>query len=570
MERLFSTNTINLDQRKIAYFSMEIGLNAKIPTYSGGLGILAGDTLKSCADQHVPTVAITLVSRKGYFHQRINEEGYQIEDDVSWSLDDFLELQDKIISVYIEGREVKVQAWKYNIKGVKGFHVPIIYLDTDVEGNSDEDRRITDKLYGPGQDYRLKQEIVLGIGGIRMIEALGYSNIQVYHMNEGHSSLLTIELLKRTENHDEPDHSKKFDKALVRKKCVFTTHTPVPAGHDQFDMELVRRLLGDYVPCIDEFCHEDKLNMTLIGLKLSHYINGVAKRHGEVSRDMFPGYSIDSITNGVHSTTWAGPSFKDLFDKQIPGWRCDPYSLRYALRISKADIWETHMLEKRRILDYVNEKYNVGMDKDILTIGFARRATSYKRPNLLFHDMNRLWSIANELGPIQIIFGGKAHPNDGEGKNLIKQIVELSRHSNDRLKIVYIENYDIYKAKLMVAGVDVWLNTPLRPREASGTSGMKASVNGILNFSVLDGWWLEGHVEDVTGWSIGPKKKNEESSNEQDADELYRKLREKIVPRYYDDKDNWIRMMRHTIAFNASFFNTNRMIQQYILNAYFN
>lgn len=546
---------------KIAYFSMEIGINEHIPTYSGGLGILAGDTLKSCADLNVPIIGITLLSEHGYFYQKIDREGNQIELPINFNINDFLTLLPSKTSVAIEDRTVHIRIWNYLVKGVSGYIVPVFFLDANLEENSEYDREITKHLYGGDNKYRLAQEIVLGIGGVRAIQALGYKTIDKYHMNEGHAALGTLELFSKLKNIEK-----------VREQCVFTTHTPVAAGHDQFNLSMAKSMLGEILPepILREVTFENKLNMTRLALFFSHYVNGVAKKHGEVSQLMFPGYTIDSITNGVHTPTWVSEPFQRLFDKHMLGWRSDPYILRAAFSIDKTEIWDAHMEAKKNLIDFVNSRYNVGMDYDNFTIGFARRQTPYKRPDLIISDPDRLMQIAEKVGAIQIIYAGKAHPKDGLGKETIKRIFDTMKTMHGKVKIAYIHNYDISIGKMMTAGVDLWLNTPRRPREASGTSGMKAAHNGVPQFSTLDGWWLEGCIENITGWAIGPEKTEEEESDDDiDRNDLYSKLESWIIPKFYNDQDNWIRTMRSCIAINASFFNTNRMIQQYVLNAYF-
>jgi len=546
---------------KIAYFSMEIGIDENIPSYSGGLGILAGDTLKSCADLNVPVVGVTLLSENGYFYQKIDEHGNQIELPIQFPVSNFLQELPSNTTVNIEEREVKVRAWLYQWRGVGGYIVPVFFLDTNIEGNSDYDRSITKYLYGGDNKYRLAQEIVLGIGGVRIIEALGYTTIDKYHMNEGHAALGTLELYDRCS-----------DVEKVRQQCVFTTHTPVAAGHDQFDINMAKPMIGNILPdfILEDITFENKLNMTRLALFFSHYVNGVAKKHGEVSRIMFPGYSIDSITNGVHTPTWVSEPFQRIFDKHMPGWRSDPYILRSAFSMDKQEVWNAHMEAKQDLINFVNTRYNVGMNYDDFTIGFARRQTAYKRPDLLISDKKRLEDISNKVGPIQIIYAGKAHPKDGSGKETIKHIYQVMKSIDSKVKIIFIHNYEMAIGKLMTSGVDLWLNTPRRPREASGTSGMKAAHNGVPQCSTLDGWWLEGCIENITGWSIGPEKTEDESSDDNiDKNDLYDKLENWIIPKYYNDRDNWIRTMRSCIAINASFFNTNRMIQQYVLNAYF-
>jgi len=558
-----------LETVRIAYFSMEIGLEEKIPTYSGGLGVLAGDTIKSCADLDVPIVAITLLNEKGYFLQELDNEGNQTEFPVDWRKEDFLNLLPVKVSVNIEGRTVKIQAWEFIVKGIKDGKVPVYFLDTNIPENSEYDQSLTSFLYGGDLKYRLCQEIVLGIGGVRMLEALGYKNIEKYHMNEGHASLLAVELLERTRNEGIADASKKYNIDEVKNKCIFTTHTPVPAGHDKFPIELVRGVLQSDLPFArpDIFLSGSEMNMTLLALNLSKYINGVAKKHGEVSREMFPGYSIDSITNGIHLCSWVSPYFKSLYDKYIPEWKADYFSLRYALSIPKDQIWQAHYDTKRELIDYVNSRTNIGMDYEVFTIGFARRATSYKRADLLLSDTNKLVEINDKAGRIQIIYAGKAHPRDTGGKELIKRIFSKIKELKPKIKIIYLENYDMELGKLITSGSDLWLNTPLKPQEASGTSGMKACLNGVPNLSVLDGWWIEGCIENVTGWAIGSLNRESADSN-QDVYDMYQKLEKVVIPMFYNEKDKWLEIMRHTIALNASFFNTQRMVQEYVLNAY--
>ncbi|UCH71427.1 MAG: alpha-glucan family phosphorylase [Thermoplasmatales archaeon] len=554
--------TVRLEGKpKIAYFSMEIGIDEHIPTYSGGLGILAGDTLKSCADLNVPIVGVTLLSEKGYFYQKIDSEGNQIELPFNFDINEFLTLLPSKTSVNIENREIKIRIWYYLIKGISRFVVPVFFLDTNLDENIQSDREITKYLYGGDDKYRLAQEIVLGVGGIRALKALGYKTIDKYHMNEGHAALSTLELFNQLK-----------DVEKVRKQCVFTTHTPVASGHDQFDLSFAKPMLGEILPdqILNEITFENKLNMTKLALFFSHYVNGVAKKHGEVSREMFPGYSIDSITNGVHTQTWVSEPFQILFDKYMAEWRSDPYTLRSAFSIDKYDLWDAHMHAKKRLIDFVNNRYNLGLNYDHFTIGFARRQTPYKRPNLILSDPERLKSIAEKVGNIQIIYSGKAHPKDLLGKDGIKRIFHVMNTIDGKVKLAYIDNYDISIGKMMVAGVDLWLNTPRRPKEASGTSGMKAAHNGVPQLSTLDGWWVEGCIENITGWSVGPRKTEEkESDDEIDRNDLYNKLENWIIPKFYNNRDNWIRTMRSCIAINASSFNTNRMIQQYVLNAYF-
>lgn len=557
----------------IALFSMEIGVDHKVPTYSGGLGVLAGDILRSCADMNVPIVAVTLASNKGHFSQRLDEAGNQTELPVEWRIDDLATLMSPKVSVLIGGREVKIQAWEYLLTGLEGYQVPVFLLDTNLFENDPSDRGITAYLYGGDERYRLSQEIVLGIGGVRMLDASGHTTIRKYHLNEGHSALVALELMKKVRA-EHPEYTNERIIESVRKKCIFTTHTPVPAGHDKFPASLVKSLLGGYLEAdeIARICPGNELNMTLLALERSEYINGVAKRHEAISRNMFPGYPIDSITNGVHHVFWTSEPFRKLYDRHISGWRKDPFNLRYVISIPKEEIIQTHREAKRRLIDLVNAKHGIGMNYDTFTVGFARRMTKYKRPDLLFSNTERLAAIAKNTGPIQIIFAGKAHPRDWEGKELIKHIFGAIKRLKGDIKIVFLENYDLELAKVITSGVDLWLNTPKIPCEASGTSGMKACLNGVPSLSILDGWWVEGCVEGVTGWAIDAiitNRCSDQSDDSKDAENLYEKLERVIVPMFYRNTDAWAEIMQYAIAFNASFFNSHRMVQQYLWNAYF-
>jgi len=568
--------TCPVDKEHIAYFSMEVGISHTIPTYAGGLGILAGDVLKSFADLKIPVVGITLLNEKGYFYQTLDADGNQKEEPVQWNPHDHMVLLPNSISVTIEGRQVRVRAWKHMIRGLSGNQLPVYFLDTNVPGNSDYDKTLTSHLYGDGRQYRLSQEIVLGIGGVRILESLGYHNIRKYHMNEGHASLLAVELLRKTYR-DAGSEELNYDLDAVKEKCVFTSHTPVAAGHDKFDLDLFLRLTGDFVPkmLLSKSTHDNQVNMTLLGLTVSKHINGVAKSHGLVTREMFPEYSIDTITNGVHPSSWVSPAFRELFDANLAGWELDPFTLRNALYIPRKKLWEAHEKAKQTLIDSVNASSNLGFHPARFTIGYARRFTEYKRPDLLIYDIARLEEVAKKVGDIQVIFAGKAHPADWKGKELIRKVFHECKAVNSRntpLKMVFLEGYDMQLAKLMVAGCDVWLNTPQRPYEASGTSGMKAALNGVPHLSTLDGWWLEGHIENVTGWSIGEHphdaQHNPDTDVGADASDLYSKLENNIIPTFYGNQPKWGEIMRHCIAINASFFNTYRMAQQYIANAY--
>ncbi|WP_027714186.1 alpha-glucan family phosphorylase [Desulfuromonas sp. TF] len=559
-------------ENKIAYFSMEIGLTAEIPTYSGGLGILAGDTIKSAADLRLPMVAITLAYRKGYFSQKIGPDGWQEEYPVEWKPESLMELLPNKTLVTIEARDVKIQAWLYRVKSPTGGEVPVLFLDTDIPGNADEDRHLTDQLYGGDRAYRLKQEMILGIGGARILDVLGFS-VRKYHMNEGHASLLTLELLDRTRRPVEDTWDERFlwDTNWVAQRCVFTTHTPVEAGHDHFSYELVQQVLGEMIPIamLKDLAGKDELNMTMLALRLSRFVNGVAKKHGEISRTLFPGFEIHAITNGIHPFTWASPYFVHLYDQYLPGWANEPELLVRVDNIPDEEIWDAHYGAKSYLFQYIEEDTGVKLDSGILTLGFARRATAYKRGDLIFSDIERLLKIGE--GRLQLVFAGKSHPKDITGKKLIQKIVSHIAPLRDKIKVVYLENYNMDVACRVIPGVDLWLNNPLRPLEASGTSGMKAALNGVPNFSVLDGWWIEGHIEGITGWSIGPpptESSLDANRSGEDVVDLYNKLEHIIIPLYYDNRPGWIKVMKNAIGKNAYYFNTHVMMRRYVTEAY--
>jgi starch phosphorylase len=584
-------------ERMVGYFSMEIALEAGLPTYSGGLGVLAGDTIRSAADLKVPMVAVTLLHRKGYFYQRLDASGWQTEEPAEWVVQDFLEEMPPRVTVKLEGRPVQIRAWKYEVKGISGFTVPVYLLDCDLPENSEWDRKLTHYLYGGDSWYRLCQETVLGIGGVRMLRALGFNNLTRFHMNEGHASLLTVELLYERVRKASRNLIEAEDIEAVRGQCIFTTHTPVPAGHDQFPVDMVRRLMGEGEFRLDvsnvlvaslrnhvfrrgngnsegdgPLREGDMLNMTYLALNLSHYVNGVAKKHAEVSQHMFAEYRVDAITNGVHAATWTSPAFQALFDQHIPGWREDNFSLRYALGIPASEVWKAHSAAKRELVQYVNRQANAGLDADVLTLGFARRAATYKRADLLFRDPDRLRAIAAKAGRLQIIYGGKAHPQDQAGKQVIQRILQARDALKNDIRVCYLPNYGMDLARRLVAGVDVWLNTPEPPMEASGTSGMKAALNGVPSLSTLDGWWIEGCIEGVTGWALGDRCDATANPGDRaacDAASLYDKLEKIIVPLFYGNRDRFLDVMHHAIALNGSFFNTQRMVLQYVLKAYF-
>jgi starch phosphorylase len=550
-----------IEGAKIAYFSMEIAINPNMPTYSGGLGVLAGDVIRSSADLRIPLVALTLESKKGYLRQKLTPDGWQMESPEEWDPSKFMKLLPETATIKIEGRDVKIGVWVYEQESLTGGTIPVLFLTTDVEGNTQEDMEITDFLYGGDEKYRLKQEIVLGIGGLRILEALKI-NVKKYHMNEGHSSLLTLELLKN--NDLNPDK--------VKNRCVFTTHTPVAAAFDKFSYDMLSEVLENEVPeeTLKQYGGSDKLNMTLLALNLSKYTNGVTEEHVEYSRKLFPGYHIQEIINGVHSYTWTCLHFRKLFDKYISRWANEPELLVRVDTIPEEELWEAHVKAKLDLLDFVNNSSGVQMDIDALTLGFARRATEYKRATMIFSDLDKLKEVKSQ-GKIQFIFAGKAHPKDELGKNLIKDIYAFKDRLKGEVEIVYLENYNMEMAGKLTSGVDVWLNTPMPPYEASGTSGMKAAHNGVINFSVLDGWWIEGCVEGLTGWAIGPfpdQVSDEQERRKREISDLYNKLEFLIIPKFYQQRDDWIDLMKNSIGKVAYYFNTHRMMQRYATDAY--
>jgi starch phosphorylase len=550
-----------LESPKIAYFSMELAIKNNIPTYSGGLGVLAGDVIRSSADLRIPLIGVTLLSIKGYFKQKITPEGLQMEYPEEWDPSNFMKMLPTNVTIKIEDRDVKVGAWVYNQESVTGGVVPVLFLTTDVEGNVNHDREITDLLYRGDEEYRLKQEIVLGIGGVRILDALNI-NVKKFHMNEGHSSLLTLELLKR--NCMNADH--------VKNLCVFTTHTPVEAAFDRFSFDLVSRVLGHEYPrdLLAKYGGPSNLNMTLLALNLSKYTNGVTKSHKKFSRKIFPGYNIQEITNGVHSYTWTCQYFRQLFDVYIRGWANEPELLVRVDAIPNHEIWTAHMKAKKDFFDFIYEKVGSKLNENTLTLGFARRATEYKRATMIFSDVEKLKELSGQ-GKIQLVFAGKAHPRDEQGKMLIRDIYRNIELLKNDIEVVYLENYDMDMSGLMTSGVDIWLNNPLPPYEASGTSGMKAAHNGVVNFSVLDGWWVEGCVEGLTGWAIGPypdQKFSESERRKRELDDLYNKLEYLIIPKFYKDRDSWISLMKNSIGKIAYYFNTHRMMRRYATEAY--
>lgn len=607
------------ENEKIAYFSFEYGLHESLPNYSGGLGILSGDHLKSASDLGLPFIAVGLLYRKGYFRQYLNADGWQQEYDIendffNLALEKVLDSNGETMKVDVDlpGRKVYAQIWKANVGRIQ-----LYYLDANIEENSVEDRDITAQLYGGNLETRIQQEILLGIGGIKALKKLGIKPT-IYHMNEGHSAFLSLERIRQLMIDDKLD--RKTAREVVFSSNVFTTHTPVPAGNDVFPIEMMQKYFVDYIKQIDmsmeEFLKLGKIDpnnqkedfcMTVLALNLSAENNGVSELHGHVSREMWKDIwkgvpakelPIDSITNGIHTLSWISFDMQNLLDRYLgPRWRKKPLEYGIWERVQKipdAELWRTHERRKERLIDFCRERLkaqiiNRGFIKneinhaeqiltpEALTIGFARRFATYKRGTLLFRDIERLKKIiSNPHRPVQIIFAGKAHPHDNGGKELIKNIAEICRREEFRDHIVFLEDYDINVARYMVQGVDVWLNNPRRPLEASGTSGMKVPPNGGLNFSILDGWWDEAY-DGQNGWAIGNREEytDLEYQDEVESNALYNVLENEIIPLYYergrdDIPRQWVTAMKWSMQTVCPQFSTNRMVADYFNKFYTN
>lgn len=606
-----------LGQRPVAYFSAEFGIHESLPVYSGGLGILAGDHLKSASDLGIPLVAIGLFYTQGYFKQTLNPEGWQQEDYSHIQISNLplkpaLDKQGKEVAISVTTRtgSIFAKVWKVDVG-----RVPLYLLDANVPENSDEDRHLTARLYGGDQRTRIRQEVLLGIGGTRALMALGIRPA-VVHMNEGHSAFAGLEVIRFRIKEDEVT----FDDALrdAANSSVFTTHTPVPAGHDRFGADLIEEHLG---PIRDELHlshetlmglgrvepqnHQESFCMTVLAFKLSRRANAVSALHGVVSRRMWanlwPWRSDDEIpighiTNGVHVPTWLAPQMRMLYDRVLPGnWShrtSDPQMWADFASVSPGELWETHTTLKNGLITYVRsrqvavarknnlpehlvEELGNVLDPQVLTIGFARRFAPYKRAGLILNNLDQLSELVNDpQRPIQIVFSGKAHPADEPGKRILQEIIRISRDPRFRGKIVFLENYDINRARHLVQGVDVWLNNPRRPLEASGTSGQKVVLNGGLNCSILDGWWAEAY-DGLNGFAIGNGRThvNSDIQDRRDADDLYRVLKDEVIPLYYDrDRDDlpqsWINRMKRTITTLGWRFNADRMVMDYVRETY--
>ncbi len=602
----------------VAYFSAEFGITDCMPIYSGGLGVLSGDHLKSASDLGLPLVGVGLLYQQGYFQQYLDANGWQQE---SYPDNDFYNMAVELerhedgtpitITVEYPDGPVTAQIWRAQVG-----RVPLIMLDTNIPANSrPEDGDITDQLYAPGQEIRIRQEIMLGIGGVRALGALGIQPM-VYHMNEGHSAFLALERICRLLA--ESDLSFKEAKEVVSATNVFTTHTPMPAGIDVFSAQLIEKYLKDYCSCmgisLDELLalgrqdaskEDDGFSMAVLALHLAAYSNGVSELHGEVSRKMWmnvwPGVPeeevpIMSIVNGVHVRSWVSNDMEGLFDRYLdPLWTRDPSNSEVWERVKQIpddELWRTHERRRERLVAFARGRLTKQLENrgtlaseiaqareslnpEALTIGFGRRFATYKRATLILRDQERLAQIlCNEDQPVQIIFAGKAHPQDTGGKELIQEIIRIARRKEFRQHIVFIEDYDMCVARYLVQGVDLWLNTPRRPSEASGTSGMKAAINGVINMSILDGWWHEAYNPDI-GWAIGREEDygDDEYQDDVESNAIYEMLEKEVVPLFYNRGTDrlprqWIARMKASMSAICPKFNTNRMIHQYIERSY--
>lgn len=552
----------NKKNLKVAYFSMEIALETDIKTYSGGLGVLAGDILRSAAHLNLPVVGVTMLSRNGYFDQVINKDGAQEEKAAKKYNYSKLEKIKETVSMKLGEDTLEIAAWQYNLKRRDGGTSPIYLLDTKLKSNKKKYQNICDDLYGGDKDYRLLQEIVLGRGGYLILKKLGYKFDKI-HINEGHGSFVTTAKYLDIKNKTEQEKIR-----MVKNACVFTTHTPIRATMDIFNLEDVLKYQADF-PChLKNLVENKKLNMTELGMYFSSYVNSVALSHQKVSTKMFPKFKIKNVTNGIDTYTWTSPKMADLFDKYVPKWRDSSANLKEVKKIPENEIWDVHQANKRALISLVKRKKKVELSEDVFTIGFARRFTAYKRPDFILRDMKRLLKIQAKSGKIQIIFAGKAHPHDDVGKKFVLEVNKIANKYKDKIKIIFMPAYDMDMAKVIIPGVDIWLNNPIPPNEASGTSGMKAVCNGVPQFSTFDGWWCEGYKKNKTGWLIGDKKVTKNNSDKDHLSSLYKVLEEEIMPLYYKKPLAWKKLMRSTIYINAPFFSTERVVRDYAKSAY--
>lgn len=535
----------------VAYFSMEFAFDDRFNNFAGGLGVLAADTAHSLADLNIPAACVTL-----WYHQ----------DDTKEKMLDpspFMRKREETVDIQIEKRTVKINIWQYDVVGKKGFIVPVFFLSSYTPENTRWDRDLTKFLYASDRYTRLGQEAILGIGGYRALKKMGYGSIDFYHMNEGHIALIGLERLR----------TNGFNQDIVRSKSTFTTHTPIPAGHDYFDYHLAQDTLGSIIPNnIRDLATHDSLGMTQLAMNLSCRTNSVSKRHQEVTQEMFPGHDIKNVTNGIYHPRWVGDAMREVLNKHIPDWEQNPNSLDQALAIPNEEIIGAHRQQKKALVDWVNANptcfdidnmiHEDYLDEDTLTLGFARRFVPYKRPGLIFKDIDRLRDIG--FKKLQFVFAGKCHPDDMFCNKLRDTIAHYGSELRGQIRVAVVPDYNLDVAKHLITGCDVWLNNPIPPREASGTSGMKAALNGGLNLSILDGWWIEGFAQQpLSGWGVAGSthESDFDDRDTHDAQELLSKLDE-VIHCYHEQKDEWAERMKHAIAL-ISHFNTHRMVHEY-------
>ena len=539
----------------VGYFTAEIGLWSELHTYSGGLGVLAGDHVKSAADAEIPLVGVTLLYRKGYGRQHLDKDGIQTE--TYRDLDPAQHLQDAgmDISLPLDGGELWAKVWRADITGVSGHVVPVYFLDTFHPKNSEKHLDLGLTLYGGDDWVRIRQEYLLGVGGLRLLDKLGHE-VDGLHLNEGHCTFALLEML-----------GKGWSREELAKRVLFTTHTPVPAGHDRFEWDAVEEVLGDLLPSdakqlvIDAGDPEEgrRISMSHLAVALSGPVNAVSNLNAWVASSMFADHHIAPITNGVHHITWTSPMMGKLFDEQLPGWREDPTKLAHAGKIPTEELTEARGVARKVLRELVQTSTGVRLDKNRLTIGFARRFATYKRANLVFSDLERLREIG--AGKIQFVFSGKAHPRDEGGKALIKSIFDSAKDLENEIPVAFLEDYSMATGLAMTGGVDIWLNNPIRPMEASGTSGMKAAMNGVPNCSILDGWWPEGCEHGVNGWAIG--EADDERDDVRDAKNVLDVIENEVLPAWDEGDEKWCEIMRASIATSARFTGA-RMISDYL------
>ena len=539
----------------VGYFTAEIGLWSELHTYSGGLGVLAGDHVKSAADAGIPLVGVTLLYHQGYARQHIDSNGVQTETFPEFDPNKHLTKTDITITLALDDQTLLAHVWKADIVGQSGHVVPVYFIDTRHDGNTSEHQSLSSRLYGGDDDMRIRQEYVLGVGGVQLFDHLDVE-MQGLHLNEGHCTFAMLELLNRGWSRED-----------LAKRSLFTTHTPVPAGHDRFDWSLVEQVVGDILPedareLVRNAGDSEKgarCSMSHLAVALSTSVNAVSKLNADVAMTMFDEQVIQPITNGVHHITWTSPVMASFFDQYLNDWRTQPESIANAETLPIEELNQARATSRAQLREYVLSTTGVELSPDRLTIGFARRFATYKRANLVFKDLERLRKIG--AGKIQFVFSGKAHPRDQGGKQLIRDIFESAEQIADEIPVAFIENYDMHTGLMMTSGVDIWLNNPIRPMEASGTSGMKAAMNGVPNCSILDGWWPEACIHGVNGWAIGDAE--DDRDDDRDAENIYKVLESDVLPLWEEDGDGWSNMMKASIAASAG-FTGHRMIQDYL------